>query len=509
MFSELSHARHLFYNKFLLLWLHRYIANPIVLLLAVALAGCAGTGSGLSTSSLASNSLSPASDTKLTRAAGNNDPLLVNIRFPALAAPSAEFPMARSFLIRTSGAPARPSANVPTRDAIATLSKSAYYALELYAELSKLLPEKAVALTPYELRSGADGLLVPTRMDRAEPPPALLELEFFVLHAPGKAEVTEAGIVTFADLITPVLIARTAPVNSPETEGLLAASVPVIHAAGATGGSRLKPARLSFVSYLNHGPAKLTVPATQIADNGSAKLGQVLRIPLEKLQMPVASSEGTADPRRYRKAFATVIRPHVNRIIAWLNQLDRPDSFDHQFAQWAHQYDRNPDAVLIAKRPKKRKWLDKIYQFERRFVTKRASALYENVQNGEIGRVMAQLLTEEQKFMDDKRRLAAQQNVSMAATVGASILSGAASYYGRSDAASLAQTAASFAQSSYESAARLSTQLSATFRSEFASFYQTQHAMTVTTLEDDISLSARNLTELRANAARLYRARAR
>jgi len=458
------------------------------------LAGCSGTST-----SFTGNSLETLSDRKPK--AGHERPILVELRFPALVSESAEIPLARSFTLRTGGAGATATGTIATQDSTASLSKSTYYALEFYAALSRHLPEGSIILSPYELRTNAQGLLVESHFDKDASPPALLTVEFLTLHAPGAKDVLEAKWVTFGDLITPLIVVRTAPENSPATDGLLAVSEPIIAPAGSARGMRVASDKISFTSYLNYGPAHLAAPRAQVVDGEAPAPGKVLRLPVEKLQM--ASESDNPSRKALQSAFSEVIKPHVSLVVALLNQLDETDALRPGLARWSRLYATTAprDGAASART---QQLLAKVYQLEKKFLSKRAEKLYERVQDGDSGQIMRKLLQQEREVLAERRALANQQDLSFAATIGASVLSGVAAYKGENELSSVAQSAATLAGQSYTEAAALSARLAATFRTEFSAIYEGHHEYSVSAVKGEQAFVASTMAELRRKAKTYY-----
>lgn len=480
-------------------------------ILCTLLAACAGGATGQSTSFLASPSLAKYDETKKSK----TDAVLVKVRFPSLIRKEAQFQFVQAYALRTLGPSVLSNALQYSQDVDASIAKTAFFANEFYGALAERLPKNSVVFEPYQVTISRDSMLATRVIEKTTLPPSVLTVEFVTFHTPDPAQMMDANILTFGDLVTPLMVLKADPSVSPKTNGLLAASAPIVEPYGFSGNAkRLDPAHLSFISYLNFGPGRISGANTPVHDSGGVRAGSVLRLSTEKLRMDsdLLIQAAAGRPKSKAGPFRQAIKGYADLVVRALNSIDQEKALSPRLAHWSEFYDRKKGRAAYSgsadvKLETRRTFLNKIYAFERKIAGKRSLATYEAVRRSDFANSMRTLIAAETQMLNKRRNLSDTQNLNMVASVGLSVLSGVATYHGETQAASLAQTGAGLAIDAMSEAKQLSHETVSSFRSQYRRFYSLQQAESVRLTEDGKAETVRSLGELRQKARQAYQKR--
>ena len=148
---------------------------------AFALGACAATATGTSKSALITTTPSP----QLSQPAPAGTALVV-IRYPAVVETAAQSTYHSNYLRTPIGGTARAENQISDAQAIAdgAILKSNYFALSLYKELVKRLPEHSVLLSPHSVTLADDSTLTSEPITQAESIPSVLTVDFAAYSFP-------------------------------------------------------------------------------------------------------------------------------------------------------------------------------------------------------------------------------------------------------------------------------------------------------------------------------------
>ena len=417
----------------------RYL-TPLLLSAALGVTGCATTAKGISQSSVAKMT----AEQTLNIEAPKGTPLVV-IRYPAFVEPEAEDTYYAAFKTSAIGGYAgKADATEVNALADSLLLKSNYFALSLFKALAAKLPEHGVLLSPHTIKLGADGKLTSEPMTQAESLPNVVAVDFASYTFPDAKKMMGKEPLTFGDLITPLVTARTNPLASVPTQGVHIASAPLIsRSAGnsrantlsqimALETGRLQPSvpELDFVAHLK-GAQLLNVPSKTL----SARMtpNTVANLPIEKIKLnsDIIKSYGTKTPSTndpLRSAFA---KGFANQIIGLLNQTDIEKATMTGRAAAIAQFDESLAALTLIGSDKpdylaRLRYAERLLEAEQKYLSVQSLRLFDGVENGEMGAQVRDILKAEYDILEQRRTLARQQNTATAFAVLGAVAAGAA-----------------------------------------------------------------------------------
>ena len=397
------------------------------------LSGCAGSATGLDTSAVRSST----SVAYRAQEVQTENPILVAVRFPGLIRPAARQRYINFYLKQIGLADqASPAVN---KGVLSANTKTAYFAQELYVALQKRLPEKTVILAPYEIDVGSNGRLVAKDSYSVKLTPSVLQIDFFTYHNPAPDQIMDANALTFGDLVTPLFVIHTSKEVSPKTQGLLAASEPILlPSSRSDGGAPLPPGRISFVNFLNNGSANISSQGVPVYSSRPGRAGSVLRLPMEKLHLAGSVLKAQQEPgtnQTRHMPFAAATSGYADLVLELLNDLGGAKAIRAELGQWASYYDRrNGEAAYADDVPQqiaaRREMLDEFYQGEKEFLTAHSAALVQATYRADFGTKMRELIFSEYRHLSERRSLANQENLSTGIGVGLAALGGFTAFKG-------------------------------------------------------------------------------
>ncbi len=394
--------------------------------LLLLLGACASTATG--TYQSASVLHAPAEALKTKAPAGS---VLVVIRYPAIVDPKAEDAYQQAYAASPiGGGVSRHFISSPDSAAIAdsVIVKSSYYALSLYQELVKRLPEHTVLLSPHLVKLDADGVLTSEPVTRAESLGSVLTIDFATYSFPDLKRMMDATPLTFGDLVTPLVVVRTDYRAAPATDGVLLASQPLLAYAGGQGHDVVQrslqsfeagklgadPPEHAFVAYLANG-GQASLASQPLAQRPGRNVVQVY--PLEKIRLDGDAlralqddASGTVDPlaNAFSSAFA-------DRIVAMLNRLDAGKAVMVGKAASVAEIDPSLAALTVAGSPDedyqaRLRYAERLLEAERKYLSVQSLRIYDGIRNGEMGAQVRDMLAAEEDVLQERRSLARKQN---------------------------------------------------------------------------------------------------
>ncbi len=394
--------------------------------LLLLLGACATTATGHYTS--ASALRGPAEHLTAKAPPGS---VLVVIRYPAMVDPEAENAYEQAYAASPiGGGVSRQYASSPDSAAIASsvIVKSSYFALSLYQDLVKRLPEHSVLLSPHLVKLDDDGALTSVPVTRAESLGSVLTIDFATYSFPDLKRMMDSTPLTFGDLVTPLVVVRTDYRAAPATDGVLLASRPLLAYAGGQGREIVEhslqsleagklaapPPAHAFIAYLANGrqAALATQPLTQRPERNAVQIYPLEKIRLDgdALRALQGDDTGTVDPLSgaFSSAFA-------DRIVAMLNRLDAGKAVMVGKAAAVAGIDPTLAALTVAGSPDedyqaRLRYAERLLDAERKYLSVQSLRIYDGIRNGEMGAEVRDMLAAEEDVLQERRSLARKQN---------------------------------------------------------------------------------------------------
>lgn len=423
----------------------------LVLVMQIALAGllmaaCASVPSGTS------QSIMVASAPVQTSLQSDPPPgsALVVLRYPATVETEAEDAFHLAYRKWTIGGTPRPSRTAdPEIDLIAdaAIVKSSFFALTIFKEFAQRLPDHTVMLSPHAVTLDEAGALTSTPLTEVEKIPSVLTVDFATYSFPDPELMMGSAPLTFGELITPLVVVRTDHRAAAPTNGILLASSPLIRHAGGNaqrdaetslqsmlnGNLTNDPTEHALISYIAAKPPK-TLAVKTLAQSGAASSVQVY--PLEKISLDRDAIMGlgsdtqptatNTDP--FEAAFASGF---ADRVVQILNRLDARKAVMVDRAAAMAEYDDALGALSLVGLPDEDfqtriRYAERLMEAERKYLSVQSLRLFDGVYNGETGAQIRDMLKAEVEVMDERRKMARQQNMAVAAAVLGAVATGVA-----------------------------------------------------------------------------------
>ncbi|MFB9374987.1 hypothetical protein ACFFUB_13560 [Algimonas porphyrae] len=411
--------------------------KPLILLLGTALimTGCASTAQGTRTSAMTGGP-----EVTLRQSAPVGTTLAV-IRFPAFVEEDAEADFAEAYAGAAIGGRGGSSDAVETQAlANSMVLKSNYFAMSLYRELAARLPEHSVLLSPHRITLASDGSLTSVPMTQAESLPSVVAVDFTTYSYPDPEAMMGDKPLSFGDLITPLVTVRTDPRAAVGTEGILLASSPIIDSAAGqnyaqaiTDATALQAGRieagvpeLDLISHISAAP----VQSPERSRLTQPRAGTVSAYPIEKIRLDGASvsnlDKDSGDILEY--AFTDGF---VNRVVDIINRADPVKASMFRRADAISDYDESLAALTLVGDDApdylaRLRYAERLLEAEQKYLSVQSLRLYDGVINGEMGAQVRDILREEYRVLEERRKLARQQNTAVALGVLSAVVAGVA-----------------------------------------------------------------------------------
>jgi hypothetical protein len=505
----------------------------LLFLAAALVSGCAGTAQGTQTSSYSRLEARDVSNQAKSEAAA-----MVVIRYPAMIHTDAENLYVSSFAINAIGGevPYGVHGNRQTsRVAQSIIEKSSFYAMSLYKELKRVLPESSVLLSPHIVEWDKERNLYSRPILGTEQVPSVLTIDFNIYSFPDIAKLMDAPPVTFGDLVTPLIVVRSSRWVQPALEGLLVASPPLASAtfrqlrdetnadlrARMDGIPQPSVSSLGFISFLRERDEP-ALPLPFKADmESSRQLAAIEQYTLEKIQMngDLVANLAENDPvDPFVKGF---VKGASTRIVALLNSIDHDKAtffsrqaalrrFDPELANvfFVQSEDESVRARL--------QLAEALVGAEKEFLAAQSDSIFEGTYIGSYGSKMRRIIAAEYRMLQERRELARKQNVTTAVAVIALAGSvyGAAAASAASTAAAVATSGAALAGAGWALHESLQTrteskEVNRYFLARMAPAFDRQMTVQMEWLESKEVITARGFAEFRNKTLSLYQSRVR
>ena len=521
------------------------LATSLLALGAMA-TGCASTARGVKTPAV--NKSAPTESLKADVPEGG---VLAVIRYPAIVEANAKDAYHRAYAKQALGG-STGSGVTNTIETVAIADsivvKSNYFALSLYKEMAARLPEHAVLLSPHTIKLGPGGELTSEPLTGAEDLPNVVSVDFATYSFPDSKKMLSNVPLTFGDLVTPLVTVRTDHRAAAPTHGVLLASQPFVSRAAAEGRENaletieamqrgdLAPVtpELDFISYItNDTPQKVSTQklATRSDKNATLVLPvEKVRIPESEMELLAGASDGTVDPidEIYTEALS-------QRIVALINGLDTDKAIMMGKAASVAEFDPSLAALTFVGNEEddyaaRTAYAERLLDAQRKYLSVQSLRIFDGIHNGELGAQVRDMISAEQKILEQRRKLAREQNAATLLAV-AGLVGGAVTAAGGSNcresrtqqefnnclrrqrsrqagAVGISQ-AARLAALEARAKARLSQQLGTNFLNAIAPVLEQQTTVTVDLLDSNETITAIRYEDLQAKLQSLYTERQR
>ena len=387
--------------------------------IAFFLGACASTAPGVSVSSMTQNM--PAAPVAVPEAPRGST--LVIVRYPAAVEADALEDWQDAYLSAAGRSGMRDNPDARAYIDVQTV-KSSYFALSVYKELSRRLPDHSVLLSPHIVKLDADGVLTSTPMTAAETVPSVLKVDFATFADPDPEQIMKAQKTTFGDLLTPYVVVRADPRAAPSTKGVLLTSASLSGAAMHNGAERMQAsmaamlngrfesevpalALVTYVAGLRQGGLASEALNSGAFDNRAQIYGsEALRLSRVELSQLGGANGASVDPlsEPFSSAFA-------DRIIALLDDIDLQKAAMVQRAAAIEDYDPALAALSLvgigsSDFEARARYVDRLLDAERKYLSVQSLRLYDGIQNGEMGAQVRDMIIAETEVLDERRELA-------------------------------------------------------------------------------------------------------
>ena len=506
-----------------------------LLILSLLLSACAGTARGTRTSVLQHDADVEVKDFSMSRA----DAMVV-IRYPAVIHSDAEQPYFHAFSINAIGGEVPPenrTKKVTTRIAQSVIAKSNYYAMSLYRELQRELPEDTVLLSPHIILWDEEKGIHSRPILATEQIPSVVTVDFNVYSYPDTEELMESPPVTFGDLVTPLFVVHSDRWLRPATHGLFLASDPLVQTAWSlseiqaaqattrnleyTPGSYQRP--LDFVSFLGSRERDrngVRVPTKSVEDRGN-EVQAVERYPLEKILMDGTLLENLSASYERDPFAQAFVRGAATRIEQTLSEVDHDRATFFARHEALARFDPELALAFLARSKdesvrSRLQLAEALIEAERKFISAQSLSIYEGTYLGDFGDKTRQMVEGEYRLLQNRRSFARKQNVTaavaalaLAGSIYGATASGAAGAAVLQSFSGVLVLGSLWAMSSTLETRAESAQMSEHFLTLIAPALERQISVQMEWLESKERISAMGFAEFRNKTLTLYQARIR
>lgn len=396
--------------------------------------GCASTAKGIQTSTFTAGP-----DITLTQVAPKGAVLAV-VRYPAFIEEVAEADFATAYSGMAIGGGTGANDVIETQAlADSLILKSNFFAMSLYRELASRLPEHSVLLSPHRITKASDGSLTSEPMTQAESIASVVTVDFTAYSFPDLEKMMGDKPLSFGDLVTPLITVRTDPRAAVGSEGILMASNPIINS--SAGGNYAQA--ISDATAMQSGRLEAGVPELDLISHLSGKPriapamqnlrgragGAVKSYPIEKIQLNGAAltTLGVDDTDILEAPFTDGF---ANQIIRIINTTDVTKAVMLRRADVVADYDENLAALTLvgsddADYLTRFRYAERLLEAEQKYLSVQSLRLYDGVVNGEMGAQVRDMLKSEYRVLEQRRKLAKQQNTAVALGILSAVVAGA------------------------------------------------------------------------------------
>ena len=504
------------------------LASGIILAAGLLTAGCASTAKGSANSVLGMNS----TPVKYTNQAPKTDALVV-VRYPASVDNLAKDKYYEAFRSKPIGGSLGKGSNELDSDQVAegVIAKSNYFAMSLYRELSQKLPKNTVLLSPHVIELDSGGNLTSSPIASMEKIPGAVTVDFTAYSFPNPDKMMGDKPITFGDLISPLVVIQTDHRAMAPTNGVVLASNAMAGSAYAqavqtarqsfkslqSGALEAQARPLSFVSHLRGLGSNL--PGSQRMTAGHAH-NTVQLYPMEKIQFSkqdmlqlARHTNDSIDPARDPLSAKV-----ADRVILALNNIDVNKAGMFKRAASMSRYDSNlapftltgeTDADYMARKRMGELLITK----ERDVLATQSEKIYQASYNSETGKQMRQMLAAEYKLLEERRKIARQQNMATAAAILGGVASisvgSSGNSNGNTQAAGILRDLATVAVAKSMALRQQSKSIGKNFMLAMAPVVTEQMNVQIDLLDGSEEISAASFAELQDKMRTLYSRRVR
>ena len=493
---------------------------------ALSLCACAGTATGSSRSALITDLPTP--DLQQTAPAGTS---LVVVRYPAVVETDAQVTYRSNYLRTPIGGRADGSIQNQDAQAIAdgAIVKSNYFALSLYKELVERLPDHSVLLSPHSITLAEDGSLTSEPITEAENIPSVLTLDFAAYSFPDPQKMMSSEPLTFGDLITPLVTVRTDHRASAATKGVVLSSRPLLGFAGGNAQQNVQASlanlqdgkfdvaapELDFISYIS-ADTRTTLETKPLGSTGRTNATRIY--PIEKIVLNrealnalATDSSGAVDP--LESAFSSAM---ADQVVGILNRTDMTKASMMARASSVSQFDPGLAALTLTGLEDedfqaRMRYTERLLQAEQRYLSVQSLRIFDGVHNGEMGAQVRDMLTAEYEVLQERRKLARQQNTATALAVLGAVAAGAAASQtgnntnlGELILVNTIANAAIFSASQAFALNRESASIGANYLTSIVPALEEQVSVQVNLIDSNETITAIRFEDLRAKLQELY-----
>ena len=504
----------------------------LLVALAAVISGCAGTAKGRDTSVYSSLETGKVSERPTSEASA-----MVIIRYPALIHTNAENLYVSSFTINAIGGevPYGVHGNRQTsRVAQSIIEKSSYYAMSLYNELKKTLPENSVLLSPHIVDWNKERGLYSRPILGSEQVPSVLTIDFNIYSFPDVNELMDSPPVTFGDLVTPMILVKSSRWIQPSLGGLLISSPPLVSSAWRQVHSEARQSfesrldglpqatqsSLGFVAFLRERDEPELALPLKAGSEANRQVVAVEQYALEKIRMNGEVVANLPEDYSTDPFVLSFVRGASTRIVEILNSVDHEkatffamqaalERFDPELARvfFVRSSDESVRARLALAQA--------LVGAEREFLAAQSDSIYDGTFSGSYGAKMRKIIAAEYRMLEERRQLARKQNLTTAVAVVAlagSVYGAVASAAG--GAAAVATSAALLGGSGWALHKTLETktesrEVNRYFLARMAPAFDRQMSVQMEWLESKEVITARGFAEFRNKTLSLYQSRVR
>lgn len=495
---------------------------------ALTLSACAGTATGSSRSALITN-LPPPS---LQQSAPDGTALVV-LRYPAVIETDAQTTYRSNYLRTPIGGRADGSVNNQDAQSIAdgAIVKSNYFALSLYKELVERLPEHTVLLSPHTVLLAEDGTLTSEPITQAESIASVLTVDFAAYSFPDPDKMMSGQPLTFGDLITPLVTVRSDHRAAAATRGVLLSSRPLLSHVGGSARESVNASletlqdgkfenaspELDFISYISAGETEElnTKPLNATGPINAARVYPVEKIVLDRVALQTLSADGGGADDPLEDAFSS---PLADQIVGILNTTDMRKASMMARAAAVSEFDSNLAALTLTGLDDedfqaRMRYTERLLQAEQRYLSVQSLRIFDGAHNGEMGAQVRDMLQAEYGILQERRKLARQQNAATALAVLGAVAAGAVATQTGSDGgvnlgeAILVNTianAAIFSATQAFALNRQSASIGANYLTSIVPALEEQVSVQVDLLDSSETITAIRFEDLRAKLQELY-----
>ena len=322
---------------------------------------------------------------------------LVRLRYPARITPAAEAPFVAAYASHPVGSATEQVApHIAEQVALPAISKSIYFAHELYFAFQQALPEKSVITDPYQIHMSSDNQLIGQNLSTTATPPALIDVEVFAYSHPDPEQIMSTEINTTGDLFGPLISVHRR--STFDRRHLLIAPAPMVDLA-----SDESPL---VITFFNQGPVNENQRPSR-KTSWPPSIGQPYAFDLRSIELPSNSIKDATWKLDDRRVVANEMAELTESVVSLIAQHSENEfrAFEQYLkAEYDPRYAANTPFFEL---------LNEVVKVERDFLAAKSRKMYDAIVKGKFGRDFRRLAVAELDMLDQRRSLAMRQNIAM------------------------------------------------------------------------------------------------